>query len=167
MVKLIIICMRGSITGTREKKQILNKFIPSRWLSSIRSIKPSVCAQTSGVLSPRCFHLYKCCGCYILANCIYSVVGCLCLREVGRIDRGLDDAGVDGQDGEDDAGQEHQGQLVDVLDADKHHRGHGGQQDGAVHAHVVEQGSLRFGSFQAFQGKDGRFGIYVDLKYRD
>lgn len=94
----------------------------------------------------------------------WTVLCCHCLREVGGVDGGLDDAGVDGQDGEDDAGQKHQGQLVDVLDADKHHRCHGGQQDGAVHAHVVKQGSLRLSTFQPFQGKDGRFGSYVDLK---
>lgn len=97
---------------------------------------------------------------YILLDCL----GRHCLREVGRIDAGLDDAGVDGQDGENDAGQKHQGQLVHILYADKHHRGHGGQQDGPVHAHVVQQGGLCLGTLQALQGKDGRFGRYVDLK---
>lgn len=89
-----------------------------------------------------------------------------CLREYGRVDGGLDDAGVDSQDGENDAGQKHQCQLVDILDADEHHRSHGGQQDGPVHTHVVQQGSLCLGTFQALQGKDGCFGRYVDLKDR-
>lgn len=88
------------------------------------------------------------------------------LREHRRIDGGLDDAGVDGQDGEDDTGQENQGQLVDVFDPDEHHRGHGGQQDGPVHAHVVQQRGLRLGSLQALQGKDGRLGDDVNLKRR-
>lgn len=86
------------------------------------------------------------------------------LREHWGIDGGLDDAGVDGQDGENDAGQKNQGQLVDVLDTDKHHRGHRGQQDGPVHAHVVQQSGLRLGPLQALQRKDGRFGHNVDLK---
>lgn len=87
-----------------------------------------------------------------------------CLREYRRVDGSLDDPGVDSQDGENDAGQKDQGQLVDVLDADKHHGGHGGQQDGAVHAHVVQQGGLCLGTLQTLQGEDGRFGHYVDLK---
>lgn len=88
------------------------------------------------------------------------------LREHWRIDGGLDDTGVDGQDGENDTGQKNQGQLVDIFDADKHHRGHRGQQDGPVHAHVVQQGGLRLGPLQALQRKDGCFGRYVDLKQR-
>lgn len=87
-----------------------------------------------------------------------------CLRKVWRVDCGLDDPGVHGQDGEDDTGQKHQGQLVDVLHANKHHCGHGDQEDGPVHTHVVKQGSLRLGAFQSLQGKDGRFGSYVYLK---
>lgn len=97
---------------------------------------------------------------------LWDCLCCHCLREFGRVDGGLDDPGVDCQDGENDAGQEHQGQFVDVLHANKHHCGHGGQQDGPVHAHVVEQGGLRLGTLQALQGKDGRFGRYVDLKKR-
>lgn len=89
-----------------------------------------------------------------------------CLREHWRIDGGLDDTSVDGQDGENDTGQKNQGQLVDIFDADKHHRGHRGQQDGPVHAHVVQQGGLRLGPLQALQRKDCCFGQYVDLKQR-
>lgn len=84
-------------------------------------------------------------------------------REHRGVDGGLDDAGVHGQDGEDDAGQEDQRQLVDVLDADKHHGGHGGEQDGAVDAHVVEQRRLGLGPLQPLQREDGRFGSDVDL----
>lgn len=86
------------------------------------------------------------------------------LREHWGINGSLDDAGVDGQDGQNDAGQKNQGQLVDILDTDKHHRGHRGQQDGPVHAHVVQQSGLRLGPLQALQRKDGRFGHNVDLK---
>lgn len=88
---------------------------------------------------------------------------CLDLREVGRLNPRLDDAGIDGQDGENDAGQEDQSQLIDVFDADKHHGGHGGEQDGAVHAHVVEQSRFRLCAFQALQGENGRLGYNVDL----
>lgn len=59
------------------------------------------------------------------------------LREIGRLNAGLDDSSVDGQNGEDDAGQKHQGQLVHILDANKYDSGHGGQQDGPIHAHVI------------------------------
>lgn len=97
-------------------------------------------------------------------RCVKPIFCCHCLREFWRIERCLDDPSVDGEDGENDAGQKHQCQLVDVLDADKHHRGHGGQQDGPVHAHVVQQGGLRLGTLQALQGEDGRLGCYVDLK---
>lgn len=64
-------------------------------------------------------------------------------RENRWFDGGLDDSGINGQDREDDAGQKHQSQLVDVLYANKHYGGHGGQQDGPVHTHVVQQSSLR------------------------
>lgn len=99
---------------------------------------------------------------------LYSVVflGGHCLREVRRFDGSLDDSSVDSQDGQDDTGQKDQGQLVDILYANKYHRGHGGQQDGPIHTHVVKQGGLCFGTFQALQGEDGRFGHYVDLKQR-
>lgn len=123
-----------------------------------------LCSYISRVLHvPMCVSL---CKGYISQLCLCSVfcLGCCCLREFGSVNAGLDDPGVDGQDGENDAGQKHQGQLVDVLHAHKHHRGHGGQQDGAVHTHVVQQGGLCFGTLQALQGKDGRFGCYVDLK---
>lgn len=90
--------------------------------------------------------------------------GCHCLREYGWFDGGLDDAGVDSQDGENDAGQKDQSQLVDILHTHKHHRGHGGQQDGPIHPHVVQQGGLCLSTLQALQGKDGCFGCYVDLR---
>jgi len=89
-----------------------------------------------------------------------------CLREIRNVDGGYDDADVDGQDGENDAGQKDEGQLVDILHADKHHRGHGDQKEGPVHAHVVQQGGLCLGALQALEGKDGRLGTYVDLKQK-
>ena len=88
------------------------------------------------------------------------------LRENRRFDARLDDSCVDGQNGEDDARQKHQGQLVDVLYSDKHDRGHRGQQDGAVHAHVVEQRCLRFSTLQTLQRKDCCFGCDIDLRQR-
>lgn len=101
---------------------------------------------------------------YLISILIWIILALVYVREVRRLDGGLDDSSIDSQDGENDAGQKHQSQLVDILYANKHHCGHGGQQDGPVHAHVVKQGSLRFGTFQALQGEDGCFGNYVDLK---
>ena len=86
------------------------------------------------------------------------------LREDRGVDGGLDDPGVHGQDGEDDAGQEEQRQLVDVLDPHEHHQGHEAQHQGAVHPHVVQQGRLRLHPLQAFDLKDGRLRNDVDLQ---
>lgn len=72
------------------------------------------------------------------AHILLDGLGLSCLREDRRLDAGLDDSCVDGQNGEDDTSQKHQGQLVDILYSDKDHCGHRGQQDGAIHAHVVE-----------------------------
>lgn len=62
------------------------------------------------------------------------------LREVGWVEGRLDDPSIDGQDGEDDTTQEDKGELVDVLDAHKHHSGHAGEHTGAIHTHIVQHG---------------------------
>ncbi len=41
------------------------------------------------------------------------------LRKVRGVKRSLDDASVDSENGENDAGEEHKGQLVDIFHADK------------------------------------------------
>lgn len=45
-------------------------------------------------------------------------------REGGRAEGGHQSSGVDGDDGHDDAGQEHRRQLVDVLHSHEHQQGH-------------------------------------------
>lgn len=64
------------------------------------------------------------------------------LREVGRLENGLNGPGVDGDDRDDDTGQEERGQLVDVFHPHKDHHGHEAETDGAVHPHVVEDGTV-------------------------
>ncbi len=49
-----------------------------------------------------------------------------------------DEADVDGEDGEEDAGEGHAGELVNELDADEDDAAHHDEGDGAVHAEVVE-----------------------------
>lgn len=85
------------------------------------------------------------------------------LREEGRVNRGLDDSRIDGEDGEDDTGQKDEGELVDVFHADEHHEGHEGEDDGAVHAHVVQQRCLSLRALQALHLKDGCPRYDVDL----
>ena len=52
-----------------------------------------------------------------------------------KVDR---DADVDGEDGEEDAGEGDAGELVDELDADEDDAAHDYEQYGAVHSVVVE-----------------------------
>lgn len=63
-------------------------------------------------------------------------------RKVGGLDGGLDDACIDGHDGEHHTGEEDQGQLVDVLDSHKHHQSHEDQAAGPIDAHVIQHGHL-------------------------
>lgn len=68
---------------------------------------------------------------------------------------------VDGQDGDDDAGQKDGGQLVDILHSDEDEQTHEQEADGAVDTHVVQHGCPF--AVWAFGGKDGRFGSHVHL----
>ena len=76
-------------------------------------------------------------------------------RELWRVSDGLNGSGVDGDDGDDDAGQEERGQLVDILDAYKHHHGHQAEADRAIHSHVVQHGTV---TSVGVRVEDGRLG---------
>lgn len=62
------------------------------------------------------------------------------LREMWRFEGGDQRSDIDGNDGDDDAGQEDGGQFVDVLHAHKDQQGHQEETDGAVDPHVVQHG---------------------------
>lgn len=62
------------------------------------------------------------------------------LREIWRFEGGDQRSDIDGNDGDDDAGQEDGGQFVDVLHAHEDQQGHQEETDGAVDPHVVQHG---------------------------
>lgn len=59
------------------------------------------------------------------------------LREIWRFERGDQRPDIDGDDGDDDAGQEDGGQFVDIFHTHKHQQRHKEETDGAVDPHVV------------------------------
>lgn len=88
------------------------------------------------------------------------------LREDRGVDGGLDDPSINSQDGEDDAGQEDQRQLVNIFHPHKHHQCHEAQHNGAVHPHVVEESRFRLRPLQALDLKDGCLRNDINLKER-
>lgn len=98
--------------------------------------------------------------------CLCNEVQWTSLREVWRVESAFDHSRINSQNGEDDAGEENQRQLVDILHADKHHQSHEGENDASIHTHVVEHCSFSFGAVQAFHAKYSRVWSYVDLQHR-
>lgn len=86
------------------------------------------------------------------------------LRENRGFKGRLDDPSIDSQDGQNDAGQEDQSQLVDIFDPHKHHRGHETEHNGAIHAHVVQHRCLHISPLQTLHLKNGCLGEDVDLE---
>lgn len=58
-------------------------------------------------------------------------------REVRWVKDGLDDTSIDGEDGENDTGQEHKRQLVDIFHPHKNDHRHQHQAGCAINAHVI------------------------------
>lgn len=62
------------------------------------------------------------------------------LREMWRFEGGDQRSDIDGDDGDDDAGQEDGGQFVDIFHPHKDQQGHQEETDGTVDPHVVQHG---------------------------
>lgn len=85
------------------------------------------------------------------------------LREVWRVEGAFDHSSINSQNGEDDTGEENQRQLVHILHTNKHHQRHEGENDAAIHTHVVQHCSFGFRAVQTFDLKYGCVWSYVDL----
>lgn len=85
------------------------------------------------------------------------------LREQRWFKGSLDDSSIHGQYGANNAGQKNQCQLIDVLHTYKHHHGHEGQHQRAIHSHVIQHGCLCFWPLQILHLKDGSLWHDVDL----
>lgn len=63
------------------------------------------------------------------------------LRKKRWVKDGFDRPGIDGQDGNYNASQKQGCKFVDVFHTDKNHHSHKGEEQGAVHTHVVQRGA--------------------------
>lgn len=86
------------------------------------------------------------------------------LRKLWWVKRCLDDSCINRKDGEYDASEEHEGQLVDILYTYKDYNRHEGQHDGAVHTHVIQQRCLGFCPLQTFHFENSSCWHNVDLQ---
>lgn len=84
------------------------------------------------------------------------------LREQWWFESGDQCADIDGNNGDDDAGQEDGGQFVDVLHTHKDQQGHLEETDGAVDPHVIQHG--RPFAFRVLCLKNGCLRCYVHLE---
>lgn len=83
-------------------------------------------------------------------------------REIWWLKDGLDDSGVDGEDGKNDTRQEDQSQLVDIFHPNEDNHSHHGQAARAVNTHVIQQGIRLI--LLPLGYKDGSFGQNVGLE---
>lgn len=84
------------------------------------------------------------------------------LREFWWVSHGLDCPGIDGDNGDNDAGKEKRGQLVDIFDSYENHHSHQSETDRTVDSHVVQHGTVTPKGVCGM--KDGCLGHQIFLK---